>query len=352
MGARATSASSSELSQRAEREALRRERDRTHSRERTPISDGHGSKPVTPSSPFLPAAAAAAALHGMHHFQEYPARQELEALQALDYMRAGGGLPPHFPPPPGHPLNGHSTQLTNGPGGPINASSLAGLAAVSAAAAAQAASAGRPTSTPSTPSNNAFGGHPPPPENGKNNFEFQRIAFDRSKMSEEEAFEHAIEMIQTRQMGFRKAADFFSVSKWKLYKTARKRGIYAEIKKQNQAQQALTKVPTNVQHFADLGVYKQLKKKTHLPGHAEADSRKVFKTPTNNNNNNNNNNISSLVHLQKKMMQEATKGEKEKQHLIVEAETTIPKPETMIIRPAIPPEGVEVAASPDGEEDD
>lgn len=55
-------------------------------------------------------------------------------------------------------------------------------------------------------------------------------------MSEEEAFEHAIEMIQTRQMGFRKAADFFSVSKWKLYKTARKRGIYAEIKKQNQAQ--------------------------------------------------------------------------------------------------------------------
>ena len=31
-------------------------------------------------------------------------------------------------------------------------------------------------------------------------------------MSEEEAFEHAIEMIQTRQMGFRKAADFFSVN--------------------------------------------------------------------------------------------------------------------------------------------
>ena len=49
-------------------------------------------------------------------------------------------------------------------------------------------------------------------------------------------------------------------------------------------QQALTKVPTNVQHFADLGVYKQLKKKTHLtkdglfphlPGHSEADARKV-----------------------------------------------------------------------------
>ena len=30
-------------------------------------------------------------------------------------------------------------------------------------------------------------------------------------MSEEEAFEHAIDMIQTRQMGFTKAADFFSV---------------------------------------------------------------------------------------------------------------------------------------------
>ncbi len=53
------------------------------------------------------------------------------------------------------------------------------------------------------------------------------------------------------------------MSKWKLYKTARKRGIYAEIKKQNQ-QHALTKVPSNVQHFADMGVYKQLKKKTHL----------------------------------------------------------------------------------------
>jgi hypothetical protein len=46
----------------------------------------------------------------------------------------------------------------------------------------------------------------------KTGFEFQRISIDRSKMSEEEAFEHAIEMIQTRQMGFRKAADFFSVS--------------------------------------------------------------------------------------------------------------------------------------------
>ena len=45
----------------------------------------------------------------------------------------------------------------------------------------------------------------------KTGFEFQRISIDRSKMSEEEAFEHAIDMIQTRQMGFRKAADFFSV---------------------------------------------------------------------------------------------------------------------------------------------
>ena len=43
------------------------------------------------------------------------------------------------------------------------------------------------------------------------------------------------DFFQSRQMGFRKAADFFQVSKWKLYKTARKRGIYAEIKKQNQA---------------------------------------------------------------------------------------------------------------------
>ena len=74
-----------------------------------------------------------------------------------------------------------------------------------------------------------LGVHPKP------SLEFQRISIDRSKLSEDEAFEHAIEMISSRQMGFRKAADFFQVSKWKLYKTARKRGIYAEIKKQNQA---------------------------------------------------------------------------------------------------------------------
>ncbi|TRY80372.1 hypothetical protein TCAL_09886 [Tigriopus californicus] len=117
-------------------------------------------------------------------------------------------------------------------------------------------------------------------------------------MSEEEAFEHAIDMIQTRQMGFRKAADFFSVSKWKLYKTARKRGIYAEIKKQNQAQ-ALTKVPSNVQHFADMGVYKQLKKKTHLAKdnifpHLPSTEAEVFKASTNNN-------FPSVVDLQQKL---------------------------------------------------
>ena len=78
--ARATSASSSELSQRAEREALRRERDRTHSRERTPITDGPGSKPVTPSSPFLQAATA---LHGLHHFQQP------DELRALEVIRRG-----------------------------------------------------------------------------------------------------------------------------------------------------------------------------------------------------------------------------------------------------------------------
>ena len=70
---------------------------------------------------------------------------------------------------------------------------------------------------------------------------------------------------------------FRQVSKWKLYKTARKRGIYAEIKKQNAAQQALTKVPTNVQHFADMGVYKQLKKKAaHAAAAAGAGKDMMF----------------------------------------------------------------------------
>ena len=59
----------------------------------------------------------------------------------------------------------------------------------------------------------------------------------------------------------------------------------------------------------------------------------VFKTPTNNNNNNNNNNnITSLVHLQKKMLQQAaSKGEHNKEPQIIVQDETIPKPETMIV---------------------
>jgi hypothetical protein len=143
----------------------------------------------------------------------------------------------------------------------------------------------------------------------KPGLEYQRISIDRSKLSEDEAFEHAIEMISSRQMGFRKAADFFQVSKWKLYKTARKRGIYAEIKKQNQAH-ALSKVPTNVAHFAELGVYKQMRKKLpgtekdmfpHLPRQTypldeDAKLMKTFNISNNNNSSSsNNNNISSAV---------------------------------------------------------
>ena len=96
-------------------------------------------------------------------------------------------------------------------------------------------------------------------------------------------------------------------------------------------------MPTNVQHFADMGVYKQLKKKTHLTkevlfphlpgvvttnggvptnGHPDArdEARKVFKSANAHNNNNlqhirdhrdHLNNHSSFVtmaeHLQKKM---------------------------------------------------
>ena len=80
----------------------------------------------------------------------------------------------------------------------------------------------------------------------KAGLEYQRISIDRSKLSEDEAFEHAIDMISSRQMGFRKAADFFQVSKWKLYKTARKRGIYAEIKKHNQAHVSIKHLGENV----------------------------------------------------------------------------------------------------------
>ena len=86
----------------------------------------------------------------------------------------------------------------------------------------------------------------------KPGLEYQRISIDRSKLSEDEAFEHAIEMISSRQMGFRKAADFFQVSKWKLYKTARKRGIYAEIKKQNQAHVSNLKIVINGEYLFDL----------------------------------------------------------------------------------------------------
>ncbi|XP_040578200.1 uncharacterized protein [Lepeophtheirus salmonis] len=204
--------------------------------------------------------------------QEQEAR--VEALQALNYMASGGGIPTHFA------LNTLPSTTTNG---------LLSHHSVR------------------TSTNNAYN------ENSeKNGFEFQRISIDRSKMSEEEAFEHAIEMIQTRQMGFRKAADFFSVSKWKLYKTARKRGIYAEIKKQNQAQQSLSKVPSNVQHFADMGVYKQLKKKSHLTKEiifphlpSDSDTMKAYKSPNNNNNistsNNNTDYTTNIIELQKKL---------------------------------------------------
>merc|ERR1712223_145786 len=327
----------------------------------TSADDGH-SKSTTPSNSdhFL------SAFHS-NGLQQHEHEARVEALQALNYMARGMGLPPLPHGPHGHPLAGHPAGLNGAPHltpHHVLTSSASGVI-------------GRPTSTPST-GTSAFNG-----DNEKTGFEFQRISIDRTKMSEEEAFEHAIEMIQTRQMGFRKAADFFSVSKWKLYKTARKRGIYAEIKKQNQAQQALTKVPTNVQHFADLGVYKQLKKKTHLtkdglfphlPGHPESDARKdlnpgppdfksnaipalqgrlqqkikVFKAPTNNNNNlnnnnNNNNNLTSLVNLQKKMLQEAkiteernSNGENDPDHLSEEEREAMGKPETMIIRPALP----------------
>ena len=65
----------------------------------------------------------------------------------------------------------------------------------------------------------------------KTGFEFQRISIDRSKMSEEEAFEHAIDMIQTRQMGFRKAADFFSVRPFhQCCSQIRSRCLYTELR--------------------------------------------------------------------------------------------------------------------------
>ena len=67
----------------------------------------------------------------------------------------------------------------------------------------------------------------------------------------------------------------------------------------------------------------------------------VFKAPTNNNNvnnNNNNNNLTSLVNLQKKMLQEAkiteernSNGENDPEHLSEEERVDIRKPETMIV---------------------
>jgi len=201
----------------------------------------------------------------LHHLQEQ------EALQALNFMASGGGLPhPLLPPPvhsPLHPL--HS---------PNHFPGLSSL---------------HKPHLPTSSSSPNYSGVPKP------GLEYQRISIDRSKLSEDEAFEHAIDMISSRQMGFRKAADFFQVSKWKLYKTARKRGIYAEIKKHNQAH-ALSKVPTNVQHFAELGVYKQIRKKLptgdkdifpHLPRQSFQldDEPKLLKTFTNLNNNDNNN---------------------------------------------------------------
>jgi len=217
--------------------------------------------------------------NGIHHLQEQ------EALQALNFMASGGGLPhPLLPPPIHSPLHGH-------PGlGPHHFPQMPPIQS-------------RPSSMPPTPSTPTYSGMHPKP-----GLEYQRISIDRSKLSEDEAFEHAIEMISSRQMGFRKAADFFQVSKWKLYKTARKRGIYAEIKKQNQAH-ALSKVPTNVAHFAELGVYKQMRKKLpgtekdmfpHLPRQSyplDEDSKlmKTFNISNNNNGSSSNNNISSAV---------------------------------------------------------
>jgi len=219
--------------------------------------------------------------NGIHHLQEQvhspslhgaPHHHSQEALQALNFMASGGGLPhPLLPPPMHSPLHGHGGM------GPHHFPPMPNMPS-------------RPSSMPGTPTTPTYSGiHPKP------GLEYQRISIDRSKLSEDEAFEHAIEMISSRQMGFRKAADFFQVSKWKLYKTARKRGIYAEIKKQNQAH-ALSKVPTNVAHFAELGVYKQMRKKIpgsekdmfpHLPRQSFPleDDPKMIKTFNINNNN-------------------------------------------------------------------
>merc|ERR1719402_814404 len=225
--------------------------------------------------------------NGIHHLQEQ------EALQALNFMASGGGLPhPLLPPPVHSPMHpGMAPHLPPSHFSPMLHKPPTSLA---------------PTSSNSSYMENPHSTHSPlHPIKAESGLEYQRISIDRSKLSEDEAFEHAIEMIQSRQMGFRKAADFFQVSKWKLYKTARKRGIYAEIKKQNQAH-ALSKVPTNVAHFAELGVYKQMRKKLpgtekemfpHLPRQTYPldEDAKLMKTfnISNNNNSSINNNISS-----------------------------------------------------------
>ncbi|XP_059098225.1 protein jim lovell-like isoform X2 [Tigriopus californicus] len=75
---------------------------------------------------------------------DHEANARVEALQALNFMAAGGGLP-HFPHGhPGLPLPPHTSHMPT-------PASLAGLTGLTAAAAA--ASMGRPTSTPVTPSN-------------------------------------------------------------------------------------------------------------------------------------------------------------------------------------------------------
>jgi hypothetical protein len=51
---------------------------------------------------------------------------------------------------------------------------------------------------------------------------------DRTKLSEDEAFEHAIDMISSRQMGFRKAADFFQVRQLAPFSTKRIQPIKKE----------------------------------------------------------------------------------------------------------------------------
>ena len=98
--------------------------------------------------------------------------------------------------------------------------------------------------------------------------------------------------------------------------------------------------------WKDKGFWNKLKYQLffkHLPIFLQ-----VFKAPTNNNNvnnnNNNNNNLTSLVNLQKKMLQEAkiteernSNGENDPEHLSEEDRVEIRKPETMIVSRLICP---------------